>query len=384
MGFMTSTPFSQEEILRYSRHLMVPEIGMRGQQRLKSASVLIVGAGGLGSPAALYLAAAGVGRLGLVDDDLVDRSNLQRQVMHGTSQIARAKVDSARERLTDLNPHIQVDAIFDSFNYKTAEQIADGYDLLLDCCDNFETRYLINDLCVLSGRPEVYGAIYRFEGQVSVFDAKRGPCYRCLFPTPPEEGAAPACGEAGVFNITPGVIGTLQAVEALKLLLGIGDPLIGRLLLFDGLAMSFKEVKLHKNPDCHVCSEHPQIRNLANNDPYCKVELGPSIEDEAWLSPRELADGQASARPPLLLDVRDAVERQVSGLEGAVAIPLEHLEERLGELDMTREIVVFCRTGSRSKRAVKLLLENGFSKAKFLKGGINAWAVQINPGMFTY
>ncbi len=363
---------------------MVPEIGMQGQQRLKSASVLIVGAGGLGSPAALYLAAAGVGRLGLVDDDLVDRSNLQRQVLHGTSQIARAKVDSARERLTDLNPHIQVDAIFDSFNFKTAEKISAGYDLILDCSDNFETRYLINDLCALTGRAVVYGAIYRFEGQVSVFDAKHGPCYRCLFPTPPEEGAAPACGEAGVFNTTPGVIGTLQAVEALKLLLGIGEPLIGRLLLFDGLAMSFKEVKLHKNPACALCGEKPWIRNLANNDPYCKLELGPSIEDEAWITPRELADKLAGARPPLLLDVRDAVERQVSGLEGALTIPLEHLAERLGELEKTREMVIFCRTGSRSKRAVKLLLENGYSKALFLKGGLNAWAAQQAPWMFTY
>lgn len=384
MIFMTNTPFSQEEILRYSRHLMVPEIGMQGQQRLKSASVLIVGAGGLGSPAALYLAAAGVGRIGLVDDDLVDRSNLQRQVLHGTSQIARAKVDSAKERLTDLNPHIQVDAIFDSFNYKTAQKIAEGYDLLLDCCDNFETRYLINDLCALTKRPDVYGAIYRFEGQVSVFDAQHGPCYRCLFPSPPEEGAAPACGEAGVFNVTPGVVGTLQAVEALKLLLGIGNPLIGRLLLFDGLAMSFKEVKLHKNPACALCGEKPWIRNLANNDPYCKIELEPSIEEEAWLTPRELADMLASPHPPLLVDVRDAVEQQVSGLEGALSIPMEQLTVRMDELDKTRELVAFCRTGSRSRRAVKLLLEHGFSKAKFLKGGINAWAAQQAPWMFTY
>ena len=243
---MNQSNFSQDELYRYSRHLMVPEIGLDGQAKLKAASVLIVGAGGLGSPAALFLAAAGVGRIGIVDDDVVDTSNLQRQVLHGSSQIGRPKVESARDRMQDINPFIQVEAILESFDQKTAERIASGYDLLLDCSDNFATRYLINDLCVLTHRPEVYGAIYRFEGQVSVFDATKGACYRCLFPEPPPEGAAPACGEAGVFSITPGIIGTLQAVEALKLILGIGEVLINKLLMVDTLAMSFRTINLKR------------------------------------------------------------------------------------------------------------------------------------------
>lgn len=381
---MTQSLFSQDELYRYSRHLMVPEIGLQGQAKLKEASVLIVGAGGLGSPAALYLAAAGVGHIGIVDDDVVDTSNLQRQVLHGSSQIDRPKVESARERMIDLNPFIKVDAYLESFDQKSAERIANGYDLLLDCSDNFATRYLINDLCALTHRPDVYGAIYRFEGQVSVFDANQGACYRCLFPEPPPEGAAPSCGEAGVFSITPGVIGTLQAVEALKLILGIGEPLINKLLMVDTLAMSFRTINLKKNPDCPVCGESPQIHELIDYPAFCAVNLGEALVAREMISPRDLVQALQSPLPPLLLDVRSEIELQVSTLPNAVHIPVEHLMERCGELDKTRQLVVFCRNGTRSRRAVHQLKEMGFSKVQNLTGGINAWAREVDPTLFEY
>ncbi len=381
---MTKIEFSQDEILRYSRHLMVPEIGLEGQRRLKAASVLIVGAGGLGSPAALYLAAAGIGHIGLVDDDVVDASNLQRQVLHGTSQIGRAKVESARDRLLDLNPHIQVDAHLDSFVHTNAKSIASGYDILMDCSDNFATRYLINDLCALTGRPDVYGAIYRFEGQVSVFDAKSGPCYRCLFPDPPPEGVAPACGEAGVFSLTPGVIGTLQAVEVVKLALGAGETLNGRMLMFDGLAMNFRPIHLRKRPDCPLCGANPSIDHLIDYANFCAVDTGAPLSANEMISAEELAQRIALPNPPLLLDVRSEVEMQISALPGAKVIPVEHLSERLGELDPNLEVVVFCRTGTRSLRALRQLKENGFTRVKQLTGGINGWARSVDPGMFQY
>lgn len=381
---MTQSNFSQDELSRYSRHLMVPEIGLEGQAKLKTASVLIVGAGGLGSPAALYLAAAGVGHIGIVDDDVVDSSNLQRQVLHGSSQIGRPKVESARERMTDLNPFIKVDAYLESFDQKTAERIASGYDLLLDCSDNFATRYLINDLCALTHRPVVYGAVYRFEGQVSVFDASKGACYRCLFPEPPPEGAAPACGEAGVFSITPGIIGTLQAVEALKLILGVGDVLINKLLMVDTLAMSFRTINLKKNPKCPLCGETPQIHELIDYPTFCAVDLGAPLSTDEIISPRDLALALQSGQPPLLLDVRSEVELQVSALPNAVHIPVEHLIERSSELDRSRVIVVFCRNGTRSRRAVHQLKEMGFTQVKNLTGGINAWAREVDTNLFEY
>jgi len=381
---MKLNSFSQDELFRYSRHLMVPEIGLEGQAKLKAASVLIVGAGGLGSPAALYLAAAGVGHIGIVDDDVVDSSNLQRQVLHGSSQIGRPKVESALERTTDLNPFIKVDAYPESFDQKTAERIASGYDLLLDCSDNFATRYLINDLCALTARPDVNGAVYRFEGQVSVFDARHGPCYRCLFPEPPPEGAAPACGEAGVFSITPGVIGTLQAVEAVKLILGIGDALINKLLMVDTLAMSFRTINLRKNPKCPVCGETPLIHELIDYPTFCAVDMGDPLTADEMISPRDLAQALQSAQPPLLLDVRSEVELQVSALPNAFHIPVEHLIGRSGELDHSRTIVVFCRNGTRSRRAVHQLKEMGFTKVKNLTGGINAWVREVDPKLFEY
>mgnify|MGYP000855934212 FL=1 len=381
---MNDETLSQEEIFRYSRHLMVPEIGLEGQRRLKSTSMLIVGAGGLGSPAALYLAAAGVGRLGIVDDDLVDLSNLQRQVLHDSAQIGRPKVESARTRLSALNPHVKIETYLSSFNQKTAEEIARGYDILLDCSDNFATRYLINDLCALTDRPDIYGAIYRFEGQVSVFDARRGPCYRCLFPEPPPEGAAPACGEAGVFSITPGVIGTQQAVEAVKVALNLASDLAGRLLMVDLLTMNFRSVRLHKNPDCPLCSSAPQIKGLIDYPAFCAVGAGRPLDKSEMISARELHTRLKEANPPLLLDVRSEVEAQISTLPGALSIPIEQLGARLSEVDGKREIVIFCRNGTRSRRAVLLLKENGFQQVKHLTGGINAWAQQVDPSMNQY
>ncbi|KAF0111269.1 MAG: adenylyltransferase and sulfurtransferase [Chloroflexi bacterium] len=383
---MTQSTFTQEELLRYSRHLMIPEVGLEGQKRLKSTSVLIVGAGGLGSPAALYLAAAGIGHLGLVDDDVVDASNLQRQILHGSRQIGKPKVDSGRERLMDLNPFIKLDTYCSSFNQKTAMEIAAGYDILVDCSDNFATRYLINDLCALTARPDVYGAVYRFEGQVSVFDARRGPCYRCLFPEPPAEGVAPTCGEAGVFGVVPGVIGTLQAAEVIKLALGAGEPLIGKFLVFDALEMSFRTIKLTKRQGCQLCGEHPKITHLIDYEYFCSINAEKALDAPDMITVKELAARLKGVNPPLLLDVRTPVEAQVSALEGAVMIPMEHLAERMAELNnyREREIVVFCRTGTRSKRALHQLKEKGFSKVKDLTGGINAWAQQIDLDMFQY
>ena len=381
---MKADDLSPAEVLRYSRHLMVPEIGLRGQKRLKSTSVLIIGTGGLGSPAALYLAAAGVGHLGLVDDDVVEASNLQRQILHGNAQMGHPKVASGKERLTDLNPFIKVDTYLSTFNQKTALEIADGYDILMDCSDNFATRYLINDLCALTSRPDVYGAVYRFEGQVGVFDVRRGPCYRCIFPEPPPEGVAPSCGEAGVFSLTPGVIGTLQAVEVIKLALGIGKPLIDQLLLFDGLEMSFKSINLHKRPGCRLCGENPEIDHLIDYQSFCSIDQGAVLQESEMISPLELAGRLKDSNPPVLLDVRAEVETQVSGLPGSILIPLERLAERSSELDHSREIVVFCRNGTRSSRALRQLKELGFERVKNLSGGINAWARNIDPTMFEY
>ena len=378
------TVFSQDDFLRYSRHLMVPEIGLTGQERIRAASVLIIGAGGLGSPAALYLAAAGVGRIGIVDDDAVDLSNLQRQILHGSSAIGRPKVESARERLSDLNPGVKFETYLDLFSEHNAEEIASGYDLLLDCSDNFATRYLINDLCALTGRAYVYGAVYRFEGQVSVFDSRSGPCYRCLFPEPPPEGAAPACGEAGVFSLTPGLIGTLQAVEALKLILGIGETLTGRLLMVDTLSMTFRPIKLHKRPDCDLCGENASIKHLIDYPAFCAVGQGEPLRPQESVSPRELEAQMKADRPPLLLDVRSEVELQVSSLPGAINIPLEQLSARMEELDKARETVVFCRNGTRSRRAQRQLQEAGFSDIKNLAGGINAWARDVDQKINQY
>jgi adenylyltransferase/sulfurtransferase len=379
---------SHEEILRYSRHLLLPDVGLGGQRKLKAASVLIVGTGGLGSPVALYLAAAGIGHIGLVDADVVDRTNLQRQVIHGTSTVGRLKVESARNRMLDLNPDIQVDTFNQAFTSENAWEIAEPYDLIVDGSDNFPTRYLTNDLCVLTGKPNVYGSVYRFEGQVSVFDARKGPCYRCLFPDPPPPGLVPSCAESGVLGILPGTIGTLQATEAIKLILGIGEPLVGRLLLYNAQDMSFEFVRLRKNPNCRVCGENPSVTELIDYDQFCgipghAVESG-SAGDEWDLTPHEL-DAQLKAGVPLkMVDVREPHELEISRIEGSQVIPLGELAARLSELNPADEIVLICKAGVRSTRALHILLGAGFRKLHNLQGGMNAWAKDIDPNQPIY
>ena len=383
---------SHQQILRYSRHLLIPEVGLEGQRKLKSSSVLIVGTGGLGSPVALYLAAAGVGRIGLVDYDVVDSSNLQRQVIHGTSTIGKLKVESARDKLLDLNPDIQVDVFNEPFTSENALRIARDFDLILDGTDNFPTRYLTNDVAVFLGKPNVYASIYRFDGQVSVFYAKEGPCYRCLFPEPPPPGLVPSCAEGGVLGVLPGTIGTLQATEALKLLLGIGEPLIGKLLLYNALDMSFDFVKLKKNPNCRVCGPNADIKELIDYEEFCGVPSHDHEDDSAVsshdisakeLSERVNASTSLSAKL-LLLDVREPHELKISALPNAVNIPLGQLAGRLTELKSADDMVVFCKAGTRSTRALELLASAGFKKVKNLKGGINAWAKDVDTDLPIY
>ncbi|PWH12243.1 MAG: molybdenum cofactor biosynthesis protein MoeB [Anaerolineae bacterium] len=379
---------TRDEILRYSRHLLIPEVGLTGQQKLKQSSVLVIGTGGLGSPVSLYLAAAGVGRIGLVDYDVVDSTNLQRQIVHGTSTVGTLKVESARKRLLDLNPTIQVDTYNTPFTSANAMEIVAPYDVIIDCTDNFPTRYLSNDVAVFLGKPNVYGSIFRFDGQTSVFYAQKGPCYRCLFPEPPPPGLVPTCAEGGVLGILPGTIGTIQATEALKLLLGIGDVLIGKLLLYNALDMSFDFVNLRKNPKCRVCGPNADITTLIDYEEFCGVpghdhESGSAGVD--WdISAPELAARLQSANPPLLLDVREPHELQISALPGALNIPLGTLAARLSELDSAREMVVLCKAGTRSTRALELLVSAGFKRIKNLKGGINAWAREVDSSLPIY
>lgn len=387
--WLTMLPnLSHEEILRYSRHLLIPDVGLEGQRKLKTATVLVIGTGGLGSPVALYLAAAGIGRIGLVDYDVVDTSNLQRQVIHGTANIDKLKVESARERMLDLNPDIQVEIYNEPFTSENALGIAKEYDLLIDGTDNFPTRYLTNDVCVMLGIPNIYGSIFRFDGQVSVFDAQKGPCYRCLFPEPPPPGLVPSCAEGGVLGVLPGTIGTLQATEALKVLLGIGEPLIGKLLLYNALDMSFDFVKLRKNPKCKVCSAEPEITELIDYEAFCGV---PSYDhDEGsvggnWdITAIELAERLKTGNSIRLIDVREPHELQISHLDGAELIPLGEMAGRMSELDSAEDIILFCKSGTRSARALELLASAGFRKMKNLKGGINAWARDVDPRLPVY
>lgn len=378
---------TRAEILRYSRHLLIPEVGLEGQRKLKGASALVIGTGGLGSPVALYLAAAGVGRIGLVDYDVVDSSNLQRQVIHGTGGIGRLKVESARERMLDLNPDIEVQIYNEPFTSANAMQIAGDYDVLIDGTDNFPTRYLTNDVSVFLGKPNVYGSIYRFDGQVSVFDARRGPCYRCLFPEPPPPGLVPSCAEGGVLGVLPGTIGTLQATEALKILLGIGEPLVGRLLLYNALDLSFDFVKLKKNPKCRVCGPKADVKELIDYEEFCGVPGHDHDEGSAGAG-RDISAPELAARLQdndlRLLDVREPHELEISALPGALNIPLGTLAARLSELDSAEEMVVFCKSGTRSARALELLASAGFKKVKNLQGGINAWAREVDPSLPIY
>jgi len=375
---------NKEEIGRYSRHLILPEVGIAGQKKLKAASVLIIGTGGLGSPLAMYLAAAGVGRLGLVDFDVVDASNLQRQVIHSTRHVGRAKLESAKEYILGLNPNVQVDTHETRFTAENAFGIARDYDLIIDGTDNFPTRYLVNDVCVLLGKPNVYGSIFRFDGQASVFWAEKGPCYRCLYPEPPPPGLVPSCAEGGVLGVLPGIIGCIQANEAIKIILGKGDLLIGRLLLFDALGMHFRELKLRKDPNCPICGEHPTIHELIDYEQFCGiVSEGDQTNDAFNISPKALARKLASNHI-FLLDVREPEEYQICAIPGATLIPLKQLPERLAEIDGSGEIVAYCRTGKRSAQAVELLHKAGYTSARNLAGGTHAWADEVDPSMPKY
>ncbi len=376
---------SREEIRRYGRHLLMPEVGLEGQKRLKASSVLLIGAGGLGSPAALYLAAAGVGKIGVVDFDVVDHSNLQRQILHGTADIGRPKLQSAAERIHSINPHVVVDLHEVRLDSSNALELFKNYDVIVDGTDNFPTRYLVNDACVLLHKPNVYGSIFRFEGQASVFYAEKGPCYRCLYSEPPPPGLVPSCAEGGVFGVLPGIIGTIQALETIKLLIGIGNPLIGRLLLFDALKLEFRELKLRKNPDCPVCGSNPTIRELIDYEAFCGIT--PVIHSEGHgnleISVEELKARLDLGQEVFLLDVREPHEYEIANLGGKL-IPLNDLPKRVNELDSSHEIVVYCASGIRSGKAVKFLTDVGFRKVKNLVGGISAWAEKIDQTMMSY
>lgn len=370
------------ELLRYSRQLILPEIGRAGQQRLKDSSVLVVGAGGLGSPAALYLAAAGIGSLGLVDADVLELSNLHRQILHGTGGLGRRKAETAAARLRDLNPDTRVEAFDTRLDSSNALELVRRFDLVVDGSDNFPTRYLVNDACVLSGRPYVYGAIFRFDGQVSVFGAPDGPCYRCLFREPPPPGLVPACDIAGVLGVLPGVIGSLQALEALKMLLGIGSPMISRLMCFNALDLEFRELALSRDPDCPVCGEHPTVRELIDYDEFCGTKSDPPPGPE--ISVEELSDALNGNGDLVLVDVREGPEWEICRLEGSVLVPLGQLTTRLQEFDPASDIVVVCHRGVRSLRAQKMFEEAGFSRVRSLRGGLEEWAQRIDPRMPRY
>jgi sulfur-carrier protein adenylyltransferase/sulfurtransferase len=375
---------SPDEVRRYSRHLLLPEVGLEGQQAIKAARVLCIGAGGLGSPVTMYLAAAGVGTLGVVDYDEVDLSNLQRQLLHMTRDVGRPKVESAAERLRAINPDVRVEAHRLTVSSANALELFSGYDLIVDGTDNFPTRYLVNDAAVLTRRPYVYGSIFRFEGQASVFAAPEGPCYRCLYPEPPPPGLVPSCAEGGVLGVLPGIIGAIQATEALKLILKTGESLVGRLLILDALRMRFREVRLRRDPECPACGDNPTIRELQDYEAFCG--LGPVASrgaDDFDITPQELQAALQSVLPPVLLDVREPMEYQINRLPGSVLIPLGDLPESLGELDGTRDLVVYCHHGIRSVRAVELLRGAGF-RARNLAGGIAAWIDRVEPTMMRY
>ena len=376
---------THEELQRYSRHLILPEVGLEGQTRLKNSKVLLVGTGGLGSPLALYLAAAGVGTLGLVDFDVVDISNLQRQVVHGTSDIGRKKLDSAEASIRDINPNITVVKHETALSSENALDILRPYDVVADGTDNFPTRYLVNDACVLLGKPNAYGSIFRFEGQASVFATAGGPCYRCLYPEPPPPGLVPSCAEGGVLGILPGVIGLIQATEVVKLLLGIGETLSGRLLLYDALAMRFRELKLRRNPECPVCGEHRSITKLIDYHQFCGVPRdAPVAAAVPELTAAEVLALRQSGVPFQFIDVREPHEYQIASIAGARLIPLGELPKRLAEIDPTQPVVVHCKGGTRSAKACSLLLERGYKDVRNLKGGILAWSDTVDPAVPKY
>jgi len=378
---------SNEEVLRYSRHLIMPEVGMDGQQKLKAAKVLCIGTGGLGSPLAMYLAAAGVGTIGLVDFDVVDFTNLQRQIIHFTSDVGRKKLDSAAEKIDEINPFVEVRKFETRLTSANALEIFKDFDIIVDGTDNFPTRYLVNDACVLTGKPNVYGSIFRFEGQASVFATKEGPCYRCLYPEPPPPGLVPSCAEGGVLGILPGLVGLIQATEAIKLILGSGDPLIGRLLLVDAMGMKFRELKLRKNPECPACGVNPTVTELIDYNEFCGIRGEESTANMSQnlpeISVEELKKKLDAKEDVFVLDVREPHEYQICNIGGHL-IPLGDLPKRVSELDSSKNIVAHCRSGVRSGKAVDFLRQAGFTKVKNLTGGILAWADRVDPKMPKY
>ena len=376
---------SKDEILRYSRHLIMPEVGMEGQLKLKEAKVLLVGAGGLGAPLGLYLAAAGVGRIGMVDFDVVDFTNLQRQVIHGTKDVGKKKLDSAFESMHDINPFVQLDRHETALSSENALEIFKDYDYVVDGTDNFPTRYLVNDACVILKKPNVYGSIFRFEGQATVFAYEGGPCYRCLYPEPPPPGLVPSCAEGGVLGILPGTIGLIQATETVKLILGIGQPLVGRLLLYDALNMKFRELKLRKNPECPVCGDNPTVTKLIDYQEFCGIpQHTPEPVVSGDIEPAEVKAKQDRGDKFVLVDVREPHEFQIGRIPGSILIPLGELPKRLNELNPADEIVMHCKMGGRSAKAVDLLKQNGFTKVRNMKGGILAWSDKVDPTVPKY
>jgi sulfur-carrier protein adenylyltransferase/sulfurtransferase len=381
--------FTNDEIARYSRHLIMPEVTLEGQKRIKAASILCIGTGGLGSPIALYLAAAGIGRLGLVDFDVVDFSNLQRQILHGTDDVGRKKLNSAKDRIKAVNPNVQINLHDCVFRSENAKELVETYDIIIDGTDNFPTRYLSNDVCVLAKKPNVYGSIFRFDGQCTVFAPHLGgPCYRCMFPEPPPPGMVPSCAEGGVLGVLPGIIGILQAIEAIKLIIGLGDSLIGRLVSFDALKLRFREFKVRKDPNCPICGDHPTIHELIDYDQFCGI---PQADAEAekemdvpTITPVELRAKLDRNEKFVLVDVREPYEYDICNIPGSKLIPLGELPARLSELDSADDIVLHCKVGGRSAKALKILQEAGFRKLSNLRGGIAAWADEVDPGVPKY
>ncbi len=379
---------TNQQISRYSRHLIMPEVGVEGQEKLASSSVLCIGAGGLGSPLALYLAAAGVGRLGIVDFDVVDFSNLQRQIIHSEANVGKLKVESAKERIHEINSDVEVETYNIKLSSENAFDIVKGYDVVVDGTDNFATRYLVNDSCVLLGKPNVYGSIFRFEGQISVFDAKKGPCYRCLYPEPPPPGMVPSCAEGGVLGILPGIVGTIQAAETIKLIIGKGDPLIGKLLFVDVMGMKIRELKLRKDPNCPICGENPTLTRLVDYEEFCGIGRGEEQilegESDLEINVHEFNNLLNNQKNVVILDVREPHEYEICRINGSKLIPLSELPSRVNELDTADEIIAQCHHGVRSLRATRFLRSMGFKKVKSLKGGIDVWAQEYDQDMPRY
>jgi adenylyltransferase/sulfurtransferase len=382
---------SPDELLRYSRHVLLPEVGIAGQQRLKNARVLCVGAGGLGSPAALYLAAAGIGTLGLIDSDVVDVTNLQRQIIHGTADVGRSKIASASDRLRAINPLVRIEAHSGRLDERNALALISTYDVIVDGSDNFPTRYLVNDACVLARKPNAYGSISRFEGQASVFAVENGPCYRCLHPEPPPAGLIPSCAEGGVLGVLPGIVGTIQATEAIKLILGIGEPLVGRFLIYNALNMRFREIVLRKDLDCPLCGTHPTIQSLRSYEQQeCDVRANATVSgagmksNDDEISVLELKALMDAGQAPTIVDVREPQEFDICRIPGAILIPLRELPSRVAELDPSQDLILQCRSGVRSANATAWLRQRGFSRARNLTGGILAWIDKVDPSQPKY